>query len=263
MTPRGTLRRRWVAVDGVRIHLREGVPAQGTLDRPTIVLVHGFVISSRYMRPLARVLTRHGWRVLAPDLPGFGRSEHAGGVPDMAGLAAWLGRILDAAGVTGPAHVLGNSMGCQVAVRLAIQEPERARSLLLVGPTFDPSAGLGRHLLRLLAVMPRERLRLWAEHIPDYLHAGPRRILATLEHARAHDIERDLPGVPHPLLVVRGSDDAIAPPAWTRAVASLAPCGRAVTLPGAAHAPNYSDAEALARLVEPFLEANSPGAQRE
>lgn len=42
------------------------------MDGPVVVLVHGLVISSRYMEPLALALAANGYRVLAPDLPGYG-----------------------------------------------------------------------------------------------------------------------------------------------------------------------------------------------
>jgi pimeloyl-ACP methyl ester carboxylesterase len=245
-------------VAGRRIHLREGLPDAPRQDRPTVVLVHGFVISSRYMRPLASVLAQRGWRSVAPDLPGLGLSEGSDVPPRIDELARWLARTLDAAGIRPPVILVANSMGCQVAARLAVQEPERVERLVLVGPTFDPSASLPRHAVRLLADIPRERLRLWAEHVPDYLRAGPARIIGLLRGAWAHRIEDDLPLVAAPVLVVRGSRDPIAPAAWVQHAAALAPDGAAASVPGAPHAANYSAPSALADVVEPFL-GRAPG----
>jgi pimeloyl-ACP methyl ester carboxylesterase len=251
--------RRWVTVAGRRIHLREGLPDALRDDRPTVVLVHGFVISSRYMRPLVSVLAQRGWRSVAPDLAGLGLSEGSDVPPRIDELARWLGRTLDAAGIQSPVIVVANSMGCQVAVRLAVQEPERVERLVLVGPTFDPSASLPRHALRLLADLPRERLRLWAEHVPDALRAGPVRIIGLLRGAWAHRIEDDLPSVAAPVLVVRGSQDPIAPATWIRRAAALAPDGSAGSVPGAPHAANYSAPAALADAVEPFMRGGFAG----
>lgn len=49
----------------------------GAADAPVVVLVHGLVISSRYMEPLARALADNGYRVLAPDLPATARARRA------------------------------------------------------------------------------------------------------------------------------------------------------------------------------------------
>ena len=249
----GRLRRRWVKVDGHRIHVREGIPAIRRPGSPTIVLVHGFVISSRYMRPFAASLARRGWQTIAPDLPGFGLSDGHGVRPSIDELARWLRRSIEAAGVEPPAILIGNSMGCQVAVRLAVREPHWGQRLVLVGPTFDPSASLARHALRLLADLPRERLILWAEHVPDYVRAGPRRVVATLREAWAHQIQHDLPRVHAPVLVVRGSRDPIAPARWVCEAADLAADGYRATVPGAPHATNYSAPDALADTIGAFL----------
>lgn len=246
------LRRRWLSVDGCRIHVRHAEPSIGA-DAVPIVLVHGFIISSRYMRPLARALADRGRPSIAPDLPGYGHSEGHGVTPTIDELAAWLDCIVEVAGVGDPVTVIGNSMGCQVAVRLAVTNPERVDRLVLVGPTFDPDASLPRHALRLLRDMPRERLDLWALHVPDYVHAGPRRVVSTLRGAWRHQIEADLPRVGAPVLVVRGSDDPIVTPEWGRRAADLAPRGTFLELPGAPHAANYSTPDRLASAVEPFL----------
>lgn len=64
---------RWARVDGLWMHYRTaGEVAIAT--RPAVVLVHGLVVSSRYMVPTLKRLARD-YRVYAPDLPGFGESE--------------------------------------------------------------------------------------------------------------------------------------------------------------------------------------------
>src|SRR4051794_30941443 len=123
---------RWDTVWGLRGHARVG--GRG---RP-VVLVHGLGVSSRYFVPLAERLVRR-YAVLAPDLPGYGRSgtpDRALGIEALAeALRAWLDRA-----ELPTASLVGNSVGCQVAVELAARSPERVERLVLVGPTMDPSA---------------------------------------------------------------------------------------------------------------------------
>jgi pimeloyl-ACP methyl ester carboxylesterase len=209
------------------------------------------VISSRYMVPVGRLLARRH-RVLAPDLPGFGWSSHPPAVLAVPALAEVLARFIELE-VRGPAVVLGNSFGCQVSAQLAADRPDLVDRLILVSPTFDPHASLLRHVLRLLGDAPRERLDLWLLQVPDYVLAGPRTIIGTLRAARRHRIERVLPHIPAPTLVVRGSRDTIVPAAWAAEAASLLPEGAAEELPGAPHASNHSAPVALAEAVERFL----------
>jgi pimeloyl-ACP methyl ester carboxylesterase len=119
------------------------------------VLVHGLMISSLYMIPLAECLAGYG-EVHAVDLPGFGRSEgprHAPSIPKLAeALVDWL-----AASDIAECHLIANSMGCQVCADLAARFPERVASLTLTGPTIDPAAhSVPRQALRLVGELLRE-----------------------------------------------------------------------------------------------------------
>jgi 2-hydroxy-6-oxonona-2,4-dienedioate hydrolase len=103
--------------------------------RLPIVLCHGFGVSSRYMVPLAEALARD-FRVYAPNLPGFGRSNRPADVLDIGGLAEALAAWMAALGL-GPAALIGNSLGCQVIVEVALRHRERVACLVLQGPTPD------------------------------------------------------------------------------------------------------------------------------
>lgn len=243
---------RYVLVDGLPVHVRVGLPGRAD-SRPPIVLVHGFVISSRYMVPTALRLARRQ-RVYAPDLPGFGWSGHPSRVLDVPALAEALIRTLDALAID-RAVLVGNSLGCQIVAHAAARHPDRVAATVLVGPTFDATdRRLRIQFLRLLTDAPRERLRLWLLHVPDYVLAGPRRVLGTLRHAWRDRIERVLPRVPVPTLVVRGERDPLVPRRWARLATRLLPDGRLVELARAAHAANYSAAPALASVIESFLD---------
>jgi 2-hydroxy-6-oxonona-2,4-dienedioate hydrolase len=220
----------------------------GGSGRP-VVLVHGLAVSSRYFVPLARALAaRHA--VLAPDLPGYGRSETPPRALDVPQLAAALREWLDVARIRA-ATLVGNSVGCQIAVELAVGAPERVERLVLVGPTMDPGAPtLLRQGGRLARDVLREPLALVVAESRDYLRMGPLRILATARHALDDPVEGKLADVGVPALVVRGERDAIVSPEWAERVAALLPLGRLVVLPGVAHAAHWGAADAVARLVE-------------
>jgi len=250
---------RWVDADGMRLHVRAGgalaAPAGGRLP---LVMIHGLGVSGRTLLPLARRLLAAGRGVLVPDLPGFGRSP-APRPPrprtlDVSGLAAAVAAAMEAAGLP-RAAVLGHSLGGQVAVELADRFPQRVARLVLVAPTVDRAARTaGREVLRLLADSYREPPALVALAAWDYLAAGPRRIAATLRFALADAIERKLPWIDAPALVVRGGRDPIVSRRWAEEVARRLPAGELATLPRAAHALPWSVPGELARLVASFLD---------
>jgi 2-hydroxy-6-oxonona-2,4-dienedioate hydrolase len=217
-----------------------------------VVLVHGLVVSSRYMVPAAERLAPHR-RVFAPDLPGFGWSEKRPRVLDVAGLSdalsAWMGEV----GLE-RAALVGNSFGCQIIADLAVRHPGRVERAVLQGPTMDPlGRSVPRQVGRFLIDTSREPLSLLAIELLDYLSAGTRRLWRTFRYALEDRIEEKLPHMRVPTLVVLGSRDAIVPQRWAEEVARSLPMGRLVVIPGSAHAMNYSSPLELTRVVLPFL----------
>jgi pimeloyl-ACP methyl ester carboxylesterase len=247
----GRLDSRWVNVGGLRMHARAatGAASDGALP---VVLVHGLVVSSRYMIPLAERMAESA-HVYAPDLPGFGKSDHPERPLDIAGLADALAGWMQATGL-GRAALIGNSMGCQVIAELALRYPALVERAVLVGPTTDRR---GRNVLeqlrRLFAVMPYEAPGLVGVQLRDIWSAGRRETLASARYAIDDRIEAKLPALAIPVLVVSGSHDSIAPPRWATELVGLLPHGQLHILAGGGHALNYSAPDRLLQIVAPFL----------
>ncbi len=248
--PLAPLRSHWSLINGLPLHARVSAPLP--LAGPVVVLVHGLIVSSRYMVPTAVRLAP--WvATVAPDLPGFGRSPGPAAtldVPALAdALAAWLLRHQ-----LPPATVVGNSLGCQVAVDLAVRYPALVERLVLVAPTMDPRWRNPVRLVgRALLDVPRERISLIPVHLRDQLAAGPRRSWETFRYALQDHIETKLPLVAAPTLVVRGEHDPVVSQPWVEEVVRLLPHARGAVVPGGPHALNYSTPRRLVRLIRWFV----------
>lgn len=105
----------------------------------TFVLVHGLGGSHLSWIQVASGLAGLG-RVLALDLPGFGRSPRTGRGTRLMDERRWLSRFLDAA-VEGPVVLAGNSMGGAVSLLEAAVEPERIEGLVLTSSVFPLAHG--------------------------------------------------------------------------------------------------------------------------
>jgi 2-hydroxy-6-oxonona-2,4-dienedioate hydrolase len=242
---------RYIEVGDHRIHLRTGSrpPAQ---EQPSFILVHGYVISSRYFTPtLERLAPRYPTYAL--DLPGFGWSSKPAGSLSVPELADVVVATQAALGHRRSVFV-GNSFGCQVVADLAARYPDRVTAVVLTGPTFEPGRSLLHHFLGLLADAPLENPVLWALHVPDYVLAGPWRAFDKLRHALADKIETKLPSIEAPTLVVRGERDPIISRAWPRKMARSLPRGRWAEIPGGPHCVNFSTPRELVALIERFLD---------
>ena len=125
-------RSRWVETSRGRLHYFE-IPGRG--EGTPIVLVHGLGSRAADWASLVWRLRPVTRRILIPDLPGHGWTP--GDAPSADDLQVVLSEALDAL-LPEPAYVIGNSMGGLVAVRMALQSPDRVLGLLLLSPAGAP-----------------------------------------------------------------------------------------------------------------------------
>ena len=244
------VRSTWRRVDGLRMHARVSA-APVPERRPPVVLVHGFIVSSRYMTPLIERLGRD-FKVLAPDLPGFGQSDKPKRVLNIGELADALDAWMTAMGIR-RAALFANSLGCQIAVDLAWRRPARVLALVLQGPTVDPDARTGRESFLRMMINSSREVGVGIGPVLDYLQAGLRRAFVTGRYMLQDPVEHKLPRIAQPTLVIRGARDPIAPQGWAEEVTRRLPRGRLRVIPGGAHTMVTLAPLELSRVARPFL----------
>lgn len=218
-----------------------------------LLLVHGLGGTANFWAPVTAAFAS-GMRVVAPDLPGAGRSPVTGGAASIEGLTATLLALLDALGVE-RAHVAGHSMGSIVCQHLAARAPARVRDLVLLGPLAElPDAA--RPVLEARAATAREQgMAPIAEAVcerglsAETKSARPvavgfvREMMLRQDPAgyAAHCLalaaarRADPAAVGCRTLLVSGTDDTTAPPASVEALAASLPAADVVMLPGCGH----------------------------
>ncbi|GHT80031.1 alpha/beta hydrolase [Spirochaetia bacterium] len=120
-----------------------GADTNAVSQKPAMVLIHGLGDEADSWRHLIPLL-QGGYRVLAPDLPGFGRSAACGRITIKRHIAAVLS-LLEATGCaspTRPAVLVGNSMGTGIAEGVAIARPDLVRGLILLDGAFPSKVKL-------------------------------------------------------------------------------------------------------------------------
>lgn len=250
----GRLAARYDRVGGITMHARVSLGSVPE-DRLPVILVHGLGMSSRYMIPLAEHLAPH-LRVYAPDLPGFGLSDKPPQALTVRQLADALAAWMQALGLE-RAALVGNSLGCEVLVELALVHPQVVDRLVLQGPTPDPEArGIARQIAGFFLIAPFERWSLAWVALTDYARSGIRRYLQTLRSMVDNHIGKKALWVYQPTLVVWGTRDYIVPYAFVTSLATSLPRGTLAVIPSAAHGINYSHPEAFTAALLPFLLAS-------
>ena len=134
-------------IDGVQIHYQEA----GDENAPAMILIHGFISSNLVWNEVFLPLAQAGFRVIAPDLPGYGYSDKPrDGAYTIAAQARAVLGLMDRLGIE-KATIVGASYGGAVAALLALDCPERVARLVLVGAVSN-DAPKKKLLLRLASV---------------------------------------------------------------------------------------------------------------
>ena len=221
---------------------------------PTVVLLHGAGFDHTSWALHSRWFAHHGFGVLAPDLPGHGRSS---GPPlsTIAEMADWTAALLDAAGAT-KATLVGHSMGSLIALETAARHPAKVSALSLIGTAAAMT--VGPDLLKAAEANDHaaiDMVSIWGlgyaaelggSLAPGlWMHSGAERVL---EQCRPGVLFSDLSAcnsyqgalaaaakVTVPATLILGERDMMTPARAGKALAAALPKSRTVVLSGAGH----------------------------
>jgi pimeloyl-ACP methyl ester carboxylesterase len=238
-----------------------------------VVLIHGHPFDRTLWSPQLDAL-RAAFRVLVPDLRGFGQSPVTPGVVTMREYAADIEELLDERGIT-RAAVVGLSMGGLVAMELTTAHPGRYWALVLVATTAEPpSPQDGRVREERADAIERDGMNV----LTDYMHTGlygpacPSAVRARVDammaaappagaaaalrgRARRPDYRPLLATLDIPALVVAGTADPWSTAAVTAEIVSSLKRPEQVIIDGVGHLPNLEAEEEFNSALTAFLRA--------
>ena len=242
-----------LSVNGVEAFVASG-GREFDASQPAIVLLHGAGFDHTIWALHSRWFAHHGYGVLAPDLPGHGRSPGAP-LRTIAEMADWTTALLDKAGVT-KAKLVGHSMGSLIALETAARHSAKVSALGLIGTAAAMS--VGPDLLKAAEANDHAavdmvsiwglgfRAELGGSLAPGlWMHSGAQRVL---ERCRPGVLFNDLSAcnayqdalaaaatITVPTTLVLGERDMMTPIRAGKALAAALPHARTVVLPGAGH----------------------------
>lgn len=274
-------RSRFVEVDGVSVHYQEA----GASDAPPVLLLHGFTASNFVWKDVLVPLSTGGFRVIAPDLVGFGFSgKPRDGEYTIDAQARTVVGLMDSLGIE-RAALVGSSYGGAVAATCALDYPERVERLVLVDAVINDHA---KHspLLRLAAspvvgdlisplMLGSRRLlrsqlkkgyapenrhlfdeeRATAHHRPLLAAGTQRAALSTLRRWQAGRVEEEAHRISQPALLVWGEGDPVTPLAHGRKLNRAMQDSRLVIFRRCGHMPMEERPREFAEVVTNFLGA--------
>ena len=221
---------------------------------PTVVMLHGAGFDHTSWALHSRWFAHHGYGVLAPDLPGHGRSSGAP-LSTIADMADWTAALLDAAGAA-RARLIGHSMGSLIALETAARHPAKVSALSLIGTAATMT--VGPDLLKAAEAddhVAIDMVSIWGlgfvaelggSLAPGlWMHTGAERVL---EQCRPGVLFNDLSAcnayqnalsaaaqVTVPATLILGERDMMTPARAGKALATALANSRTVVLSGAGH----------------------------
>ncbi len=265
----------------------------GRPTQPTLMMIHGLGDEADTWRHVITPLADH-FHVIAPDLPGFGRSAKPRRPlkPDF--MMGSLTRLMDALKIE-KAIFMGSSLGGILSQGLAVHHPDRVMGLVLVDGSLLQAAPMEDRGIKMMSVpllgeflytrlrrdpqaafdslrivyhdldglpeadrdflFQRVNRRVWSKGQRRGYFSTLRNLLPWVNQQQA-ELPGKLAQVDIPTLVIYGEHDAIYPASNADAIIKAQPRAEAVQIDGAAHLPQQEDPPAFLNAVTPWLQAH-------
>ena len=264
-------------VDGVRVHYQE----VGDRNAPPMILIHGFAASNLVWSKVLLELADAGFRVIAPDLPGYGYSAKPRHLDyTIASQAKLISSFVQQLGIQ-RALFVGSSYGAAIAATIALDHPALVEKLVLVGavtnnkPTrymlmrlfsspiigdiLSPLVVGSRRLLRLRMKRVYDRhswvldeRRVDARHLPLATRGAHRAIIRTVRRWDAERVSRDAHLLTQPTLLLWGDNDREVPLRDGEHLHEEIPQSRLVVFRECGHLPQEEYPQVFTKLVSEF-----------
>jgi pimeloyl-ACP methyl ester carboxylesterase len=242
-----------------------------------VILIHGYTDNARDWVPLIPYLSKH-FRLIVVDIRGHGRSDKPECCYARIDFAYDIRLLLDALHIQ-KADIVGHSLGSMITQVLAEQWPDRVNKVVLISSTGGPRPG---SLPKKPAFDYAAEIRKLKEPIdpdspfmvawwdspkpvnPDFIRRQRRDAaniplavwLAVLDQgvAKYSDLQRNLPMLTAPTLLIWGSDDPIMDEEGRQTLREALPSATVEVFPGLGHNPFWEDPQAVANVLNPFLD---------
>ena len=268
---------RFMEVDGVRLHYQEAGDPEG----PAMILIHGFAASNLVWSKVFLEFAAAGYRVIAPDLPGYGYSGKPRHLDyTIAGQAEMIVSFLQRLEIN-RAVFLGSSYGAAVAATIALDHPALVEKLIMVGavnnnkPTryllmrlfgspiigdiLSPLLVGSRRLLRMRMKRVYDRhswvldeRRVDARHLPLRTRGAHRAIIRTVRRWDAERVSRDAHLLTQPTLLLWGDTDREVPLSDGQRLHETIAGSRLIVFRECGHLPHEEYPEAFVKVVLEF-----------
>lgn len=231
-----------------------------------LLILHGWGSSTKSWEKVQHYLARYGYKVIVPDMPGFGGSDSPPKAWHGDDYLAWLLNFIETQKLETPLNIVGHSFGGGLAMKLAIEYPKLVKNLILVSAAriytkhslykriVKKIAQLGRkmfYFMPFFSIIRKIFYRLIVGE-KDYMRAeGVMR--ETMKLIIREDLTPELHKIQARTLIIWGTKDKATPIENAHLINEKVPGSELETIDGAGHALNLECPEKLAQMIGTYL----------
>ena len=251
-----------ILINGLRVHYK--IAGEG----PAVLILHGWGGSSDSWLEVQRILADKGYKVICPDLPGFGQSITPPRPWNVKDYSNFVLNFTKQLGIE-DFFLLGHSFGGRISIRFSIDHSEKIKKLIFCDSTgIKPKPGfktrvifglakIGNALftpkiLRRFKDAARNIFYLFLRH-KDYVKANGT-MKETIKRVLEEDLLTDLPKIKTKTLIVWGGADRMVPVKYAHIFNQEIKDSQLEILPKIGHSPHLEVPEVLSQKIKEFIE---------
>lgn len=228
-----------------------------------IIILHGWATTmtgSRYQK-LQTILEKKGFKVFAPDLPGFGKEPLTKPVMDLDDYVSFVKDFMKKKKMS-RAILIGHSFGGRIAAKLTAQNPDLVEELILTGsPLIRKKLSLKKQIITTITKSGKSAVELLPENVSHMLKKGLYRAIGEYDYYKAGNLKETfkkiinedllslLPTIQTKTLVIWGAADTFVPVPIGEEIASIIPHAQFILVPNATHKLPYEYPQEFAKEV--------------
>lgn len=259
-----------IQIDGLEVHYKiAGQPFDSAQGKAVLVL-HGWGGSSDSWKAVQVQLAQHGYRVIVPDLPGFGKTLAPRSVWGLQEYLSFVHEFAEKLSLRS-FFLIGHSFGGRIAVKFAAQYPDLLYGLVLADSAGIPGrpnfkTKLIRRFVKIGKIVLSPRIFSWMRELAKGLlytllrnsdYAKAKGIMReTMKEILKENISSSLPSIKTPTFIIWGEKDRMTPLENAYVFQKNIPNAQLKVFPGVGHSPHLKIPEECASVIADFFKKN-------
>lgn len=234
------------------------------MNEHPIIILHGWGLRGQIYDSLSNLLKRKGYKVFAPDLPGFGSEPLESESMILDDYIEFVDNFMKKNSLSKPI-LIGHSFGGRIAIKYTWKYQNKISKLILTGVPITREISILKRVILLTAIAGHQLLKLFPAQIRDFLRKRMYFIIGEWDYYKAgklketfkkiisEDLLQYIKEIKLPIIFVWGKEDTTTPVFNLNRIKKYLPLAEYKIISGTGHKLPYQRSEIFLRTIEPFI----------